>query len=399
MVKLSGLPIAAAGAATGALASLFFLLVAAKAGDELMRRLRQPVVIGEILAGVLIGPSVFGVVDASEMTELFAEIGVIFLLFWVGLNTHISDLTRVGRIAVMVGLFGVVFPVGAGLAVGLAFGEPLTTGLFIAAALAATSVGITAAVMRELGILDSRAARVILGAAVVDDVLALVLLSVAVGLADDGSISALNAIATIALAVAFIGFVTFGGTRLLRSRPALLQAPRFAESPLLPAVILCLGLALISVEIGMAAVIGAFIAGMIVGETQEHAAVEPEVAPLYAFFAPFFFVSIGLVVDLSSLASAGALGALAGLTTLACATKYVGARIGARSMSRLEARIVATGMIPRGEVGLIVAALGASAGVVDHSLYAVIVGVTLLTTVLAPPLMRRVVRGAPALPS
>lgn len=295
-------PIAASTAVADLLVDLFVVLLAAKLGDELFRRLRQPTIVGEILAGLLVGPAVFGLVEPSDILEVFAELGVVFLLFWVGLETKLSDLREVGPTAVSVGVLGVVIPFGAGVGLGLALGESTATALFLGAALVATSVGITSAVLLELGVMDRRASRTILGAAIVDDILALLLVAVASGVAVAGGID-IGAIAvTAAIAVGFIVFVALGGTKLLKKRPALLHEPHFSESPLLPAVIICLGLAAFAAQIGLAAIIGAFLAGMIVAETKDQSPIEEEVAPLYAFFPPFFFAYIGIQVSLSVLA-------------------------------------------------------------------------------------------------
>ncbi|MBA3348419.1 MAG: cation:proton antiporter [Actinobacteria bacterium] len=372
----------------GALVDLFVVLLAAKLGDELFKRLGQPTIVGEIFAGVVIGSSVLGLVEPTEILEVFAELGVVFLLFWVGLETRISELAEVGRAAILVGLFGFLFPLGAGIGLGFGLGEPAATSIFLGAALVATSVGITSAVLIELGVLGSRRARTILGAAVVDDILAMILLAVAVGLAAEGGVDATSIAVVIALAVAFVAFFALGGTRLLRARPRLLNAPRFSESPLLPAVILALGLAALAAEIGLAAIIGAFLAGMMVAETKEQHPIESEVAPLYAFFPPFFFVFIGLQVDLGAFVDVGTLALLAGVTALAIATKFAGSWLGARSLGRADAAFVGVGMVPRGEVGIIVAGIGRTTGVIGDELFAVIVGMSILTTLAVPPILR-----------
>ena len=383
------LTLAAAEGVAAALTDLFVVLLAAKVGDELFRRLRQPAIAGEILAGVAVGPSVLGFVEPTETLEVFAELGVVFLLFWVGLETRISDLREVGGTALWVGLLGIVLPFAGGYAIGAAMGEPAATAFFIASALVATSVGITSAVLIELGAVERRASRTILGAAIVDDVLALILLSVAVGLAAEGGIDAVGILVVAGLSVGFVAFFALGGTRVTRRWPQVLKAPRFSESPLLPAVIVCLGLAAFAAEIGLAAIIGAFLAGMIVAETKEQHPVEDEVAPLYAFFPPFFFVFIGMQVDLDALADGGTLLLLAVITAVAVVTKFVGAWVAARGLGPTDARIVGVGMVPRGEVGIIVAGIGAAEGVVEPDLFAAIVGMSLLTTLLVPPVLRR----------
>ena len=390
---MTAIPFAASAGIADILTDLFVVLLAAKLGDELFKRLGQPTLIGEILAGALVGPSVLGLVEPGEVLEVFAELGVVFLLFWVGLETKLSDMREVGRTAGLVGALGVVFPFAAGLGIALALGEPSATAVFVGVALVATSVGITSAVLIELGLLSGRAAKTILGAAVIDDILAMLLLAVAVGLGEEGGIDPVSLATTVGVAIAFLAFFALGGTRLTSARPQLLHVPRFSESPLLPAVIICLGLAALSAKIGLAAIIGAFLAGMIVAETKEQSPIEAEVAPLYAFFPPFFFAFIGMQVDLGQLVDAETLALLAGVTALAVVTKYAGARLGARGMTARDARIVAVGMVPRGEVGIIVAGIGAAAGVVDGQLFAVIVGMSVLTTLVAPPLLRRAARG------
>jgi Kef-type K+ transport system membrane component KefB len=384
--------VAAAGDAAAVLTDLFIVLLAAKLGDELFKRLGQPTIVGEILAGVLIGPSVLGLVDPGEVLEVFAELGVIFLLFWVGLETRVSEMRAVGGIAARVGLAGVLLPFAAGLGLALAIGEPSETSVFLGAALAATSVGITSATMIDLGLIRTRAARIVLGAAIIDDILALLLVAVATGIAASGGVEIGKLAVVVALALAFLAFFGLGGTRLLARRPQLLHAPRFSESPLLPAVILCLGVAALAAQIGLAAIIGAFLAGLMVAETKEQHPIEDEVAPLYAFFPPFFFASIGIELELGSLVEDKTLALLAAVTFLAVITKLVGAWLGARGADRRERRIVAVGMVPRGEVGIIVAGIGAVAGAIDEEMFAAIVAMSILTTIAVPPLLGRIAK-------
>ena len=382
------LPLAAAPAQE-ALVALFVVLLAAKAGEEICHRAGQPPILGEILAGVAIGPSAAGLVEPGEVLEVFAELGVVFLLFAVGLETRLADMRAVGGRAASVGLLGVVIPFAGGFGIGEATGETLETSLFIGAALMATSAGITSAVLLDLGIGDRPAARTILGAAVVDDVLALILLSVVVGLAGEGGVSVTGVAVLLLGAVVFIGVVAVGGSRLFGRYPGALKRPQFSETGLLPAVLLCLGLAALAGEIGLAAIIGAFLAGMVVAETRGHSDVEEQIKPLYAFFPPFFFAFIGLQVDLGALAEPGTLLLLAGVTATAIATKLAGSWLGTRGMPSRDRAIVSFGMVPRGEVGIIVAGIGVTAGVVDDDLFAVIVGMAVLTTVVAPPVLRR----------
>jgi Kef-type K+ transport system membrane component KefB len=387
------LPLAASTEVADLITDLFVVLLAAKIGDEIFRRLGQPAIVGEILAGVAVGPSVLGVVEPGEVLEVFAELGVVFLLFWVGLETRLSEMREVGAVALRVGVLGVVLPFAGGLGFGFLIGEPTATSVFLGAALVATSVAITSAVLIDLGALRTRPARTILGAAVIDDILALILLSIAAGVAtDDVDIAQIGTV--IALALAFVTFFALGGTRLLQRRPQLLHAPRFSESPLLPAVLICLGLAAFAAQIGLAAIVGAFLAGLMVAETREVHPIEEEVAPLYALFPPFFFAFIGAELPLGELGDGGTLALLAAVTALAFVTKYAGAWVGARSLGAGEARTVALGMVPRGEVGIVVAGIGTAEGIVTGDLFTVTVAMSVATTLIVPPLLRRSVARA-----
>jgi len=375
------------------LTQLFVVLLAAKIGDEIFKRIGQPALVGEILGGVLVGPAVLGIYRVTPETELFAEIGVVLLLFQVGVETRIGDLLRVGGTAASVGVLGVILPMGGGLALGAVLGYPIEVSVFLGAALTATSVGITARVLDDLGAMASQSGRVILGAAVIDDVLAMLIMAFASGLAA-GSVSAGQLATLVGLAGAFIGIVLVVGTRVLRTRPSILTDPEFAATPFLPGMILMLGLAALAALIGLAAIIGAFLAGMVVGESSERHALEEEVAPVAAFFTPFFFGFIGAQVNLAALADPLTLALLAGLTVLAVMTKFAGAFAGAIRLGRQRAALIGWGMVPRGEVGIVVAGLGLGAGAISSQLYSVVVGMAVLTTLMVPPLMAPLVRRA-----
>ena len=385
-------PLAASAGVADVLVDLFVLLVAAKIGDEIFKRIGQPTIIGEILAGVLVGPALLGWVEVGETVEVFAELGAIFLLFWVGLETKLDDLRDVGRTAGLVGVLGVVLPFVGGAGLAVALGQETAVVLFAGAALVATSVGITSAVLDNLGIVTAPAGRTILGAAVVDDILAMLILGVAVGIAGGGGADYASLAVSTGLSVLFVAFVALGGTRFMQRRPGILKEPRFSESPLLPAVILCLGLAAFSAKIGLAAIIGAFLAGMVVAETREQHPIEEEVAPLYAFFPPFFFAFIGLQLVPGKYADGRTLALLIAFTAVAVVTKFAGAWLGARSLGAREARIVGIGMVPRGEVGIVIAGVAIAEGAVDDEFFAIVVGMSIITTLIAPLALRAMSR-------
>jgi Kef-type K+ transport system membrane component KefB len=372
--------------ASEVLLQLFVLLLAAKIGDEVFKRLGQPTLIGEILAGVIVGPAVLGWYEINAETSLFAEIGVVLLLFHVGIETRLADLLRVGLPATAVGSLGVILPLVGGLGVGALFGFPIEVSVFLAAAMVATSVGITSQVFRDLDALGTMSGRIVLGAAIIDDILAMIILAVATGIAA-GGVNPERLAVLLLLAVAFVVIVVVGGTGVLRRRPSLLTEPEFARTPFLPGMIIMLGLAALAAAIGLAAIIGAFLAGMVVGESSERHALEEEVAPVAAFFTPFFFGAIGAQVDLAGLWNPQALLLMGIVTAVAVATKFVGAFIGAVALGIRRAALVGWGMVPRGEVGIVVAGLGLQLGVIEGSIYSVVVGMAVITTLLVPPLV------------
>lgn len=382
---------------TQVLIQLFVMLVAAMAGNEIFRRLGQPTIVGEILGGVIVGPAVLGIYTMDAETTLFAEIGVVLLLFQVGLETRLGALLSVGSTALAVAVLGVALPFGGAFVAAELAGGDLALAVFLAAALTATSVGITSSVLRDLGALGTRSGQIILGAAVVDDVLAIMILSVAAGVAA-GNVDTASLLGITAMALGFVVVVVVVGTRVLRGRRAILTAPRFADTPLLPGMIVMLGLAALAAYIGLAAIIGAFLAGMVVGESSERRALEAEVAPVAAFFTPFFFGSIGVQMDLAGLASPTAIGLLVGLTALAAVTKFAGAFIGAAREGIRRASLIGWGMVPRGEVGIVVAGLGLSAGAISSEVYSIVVGMAILTTIIVPPFLPALVRRAEADP-
>ena len=372
---------------------LFVLLLATKLGDEVFKRLGQPALVGEILGGVVVGPAVLGWYQITAETSLFAQIGAVLLLFEVGVHTRIGEVARVGGTALAVAMLGVALPFAGGYLLGGALDLSTTGRIFLAASLTATSVGITSGALRSFGALATQSGRVILGAAVIDDVLAMLMVAVAVGVAD-GQVSPERVLLLLGLAAAFIGIVVVGGTGILRTRRSLLTDPRFAETPFLPGMILMLGLAALAAQIGLAAIIGAFLAGMVVGESSERHALETETAPVAAFFTPFFFGFVGAQIDPAAFGSLPTLGLLAGVTLLAITTKFAGSFLGALRTGRNRAVLIGWGMVPRGEVEIIVAGLALTAGAIKPDLYAVIVGMVVITALLVPPLMGPLVRRA-----
>jgi Kef-type K+ transport system membrane component KefB len=376
------------GVATG----LFILLLAAKLGEEAMRRLGQPGVIGELLGGFVVGPYALGIVVPGETALVFAELGVIVLLFTVGLEVRTDDLFAVGRPAVLTAVIAMALPLIAGAGLATIIGKPPMASVFVGLALAATSIGITTRVLRDLGVLERRFARVVIGAALVDDILALVLIGLASGAAE-GDVS----IDTVIVAVTGIGLVVLGfaAARRARGLPAhVFTWPLFADTPLVPAFLIMLAIALLAAAIGLAAIIGAFIAGLILAETEAAGELERDFRPLASIFTPFFFAVTGAQIDLAMLLDPSVAALALALAVLGVLTKALGGIIGARSIGRWDAVIVGFGMVPRGEVGIVVANLALVAGLIDLSVFAAVMAAVVLTTVVAPYLVTWAVRRA-----
>src|SRR5215467_5351272 len=239
--------------------TIFVMFVAAKLAAEIFERLKQPAVAGEILAGVIIGPSLLGWVAPSELTATLSEIGVILLLFLVGLETKPADIFRVGWRAMLVAVLGVVLPFIAGYLVMLAWGETKIEAIFVGAAMVATSVGITARVLGQMGLLGLEVSRIILGAAVIDDILGLLILAVVSSLAKEGGVNYVPIGTTAALAIGFTLLVVMVGARAVSRIRMRVENLKVGQSYLVFGLALCLGLALVASYIGVAAIIGAFL--------------------------------------------------------------------------------------------------------------------------------------------
>jgi Kef-type K+ transport system membrane component KefB len=378
--------------AASILLALFVIFVAAQIGAEVAQRLKLPGVVGEIVAGCVIGPSVLGWIAPAQIAsgtplDVLAEIGVVLLLFAVGLETRLDDLKKVGRSAFLVGVCGVVVPFVLGALWAHSAGYDWAKSLFVAAAFVATSAGITARVLQELGALQRIESRVILGAAVIDDILAMLLLGIVTSMQAGGSVQVGTLALVLAQAVGFVAIIGWVGTRFMRRTGYLIERPNNPLSPLTITLALCLGLAFLSTRFGLAAIIGAFLAGMIASETRKREELEHQMRPLLAFLTPFFFVITGAKIDLGVFASGAALTTLLVVTVIAVVSKIVGGFIGALSLGKRGAAIVGIGMVPRGEVGIVIASLGLASGVFSDEIYAVIVAMSLLTSIVTPPVL------------
>ena len=378
--------------ASDILFTLFIVFVAAQIGGEIAQRLKLPGVVGEIAAGCVIGPSLLGWITPEQTAtgtplDVLAEIGVVLLLFSVGLETRLEDLKKVGKVAFLVGVLGVLVPFGMGSVWAHGSGFDWDKSLFVAAAFVATSAGITARVLQELNALQRVESKVILGAAVIDDILAMLLLGVVVSMQGGSGFNPSHLLMVLAGAIGFIAVVGLGGAQVMRWNSSWLEKPLAPHSPLMIVLALCLGLAYLSTLFGLAAIIGAFLAGMIASETRQQHTLEKQTMPLLALLTPFFFVVTGSKIDLHELANTDALLMLAAVTAIAIVSKLAGGWLGSLSLGKHSATIIGFGMVPRGEVGVVIASLGLAAGVFNNRIYAIIVAMSLLTAMVTPPVL------------
>ena len=370
------------------LLNLFLIIVFAKLLAEIFERFRQPAVVGEILAGVLIGPSILGWVQPSEMISLLAEIGVIFLLFMVGLETKPAAILKVGKKAFLVATLGVVVPFAAGYGLMYLYGSNTAESLFLGAALVATSVGITARVLSGLGLLDAPTARIILGAAVIDDILGLLILTIVSGISG-GDLSYVKLLGTAGAAIGFTIFVTFVGAPLVTKIAPRIERLRIGDSFFIFGMILCLGLSAAAAYIGVAAIIGAFLAGMALAESaEENHEMMKQTSGVMEFLVPFFLVNIGMSLNLSVFGDSSVIVMALIVTVVACLTKLIGCGLAALDLGWKRAAQTGVGMMPRGEVGIIVAQIGLTMGVITDRIFGVVLFMAVSTTLIAPPLIK-----------
>src|SRR3954447_8662985 len=378
--------------------SLLVVFASAKLLAEIFERLGQPGIVGEILAGILIGPHVLGWMAPNDVLRILSDLGVMFLLFRVGLEVKASDLMKVGGTAMVVALAGVVLPFFLGWGIMTLWGEPQLESVFTGAAMVATSVGITAQVLAARGLLAPRAAKIILAAAVVGAVLGLVVLALVSDMAK-GSVQYLNVAITGVVALGFTAFVAKFGTRIAqRVLPRVNAKLSAAESEFTLAMTLLFGLSVLAVYAGVAAIIGAFLAGMALSETCEHR-VHEFTNGVAELLAPFFLAGIGLHFDTTAFGNRSTLILATLILIAAIVSKFVGCGIGALGMGRRDAVRIGVGMIPRGEVGMVVAQIGLRMGVMAESVYGIIVFMSVATTLIAPPLLKLAFRGETPTPA
>jgi Kef-type K+ transport system membrane component KefB len=373
--------------------AMLCVFASAKLIRELFERIRQPGIIGEIVAGVLIGPHVLGWIRPNEVLSTLSELGVMFLLFRIGLEVDPQDLIRLGGTALAAATAGVIVPFAAGYGIALAWGQPRLDALFIGTSIVATSVAITAEVLASKGLLEARASRTILAAAVIDDVLGLIVLALVTSYAN-GQMNWTELALTAGLAIGFTLFITFLGQRTVSTLVPKVEAGMHAsEAQFSVAMAILFGLSALAVYAGIAAIVGAFLGGMALSQTVGKR-VHTMTNGVSELLTPFFLVGIGMTLEPTVFKSGATLSLAGVLLVVAILSKLVGCGLGAWRLGAKDAVRVGVGMSPRGEVGMVVAQIGRKLGVMPESVFAIVVFLSVATTLVAPPMIRVAFRGA-----
>lgn len=366
---------------------LIAILVSAKVLGELAEKIGQPAVLGELLAGVLLGQSLFGIVNPSvEMVHLLAEVGVVLLLFQIGLETNLGQLLQVGTASTAVAAVGVALPFVAGFYVCEALGLDVLPSLVASAALTATSVGITARVLSDLGRLKEPESQIILGAAVIDDIIGLVILAVVAQIVAGTELTVTSVGLTTLIAFGFVAAVVVIGRLIVPPTFDLLSRIGREETLATMAVALAFVVCYLADLAGSALIIGAFAAGLTLSPTRHAKVIEHGVARLGVFFVPIFFVSVGAAVDVGTFVDPRVMIVGGALIAVAIIGKVLAGY--APVWYKGRKLVIGVGMIPRGEVGLIFAQMGLTAGALTTGLFSAITMMVMVTTFMAPPLLK-----------
>ncbi|MDT6979910.1 cation:proton antiporter [Levilactobacillus zymae] len=385
------------------LGTLCLILVLTTLAGNFANRLGVPAVIGELLIGIVIGPAILNWVQLNSLVSLFSDIGVVILMFLGGLESDLKLLVKYLKPAIIVATSGVIFPVLIMGAVSWWWGFSALEALFIGVIFSATSVSISVAVLKEYHALGTREGATILGAAVADDIIGVILLSLMISLLASQGIQTAGSQPALGL-VLLEQVAFFGGTYLLVKwvAPYLMHLSErlvMASSVTIMSMVICLGMAWLADIVGLSGAIGAFFAGIAVANTPYRHTLADHVEPLgNAIFIPVFFVSVGLNMTLAHLGEN--MGLIVTLTILACLTKLIGCGLGARlsQFSWMSSTVIGTGMIARGEMGLITAQIGHQAGLMSNTSYSAMILVIILATILAPLFLKPALKHMPVAP-
>lgn len=365
---------------------IVLVLLATKLAGHLSVRLGQPSVLGKIIIGIVIGPALLGWIDDTDIVKQFSEIGVILLMFLAGLETNLSDLNRNKKAALLVAVGGIIVPILLGYAGSIYYGLSTAQAIFIGLLLSATSVSISVQTLKELGWLNSKEGSTLLGAAVLDDIIVVVLLAVAMSFFGDSDVSITWLIGKKVIFFAIIILVSIWVV------PAFLRlfSKLKVTVPLLSgALIICFGFAYFADSLGIAAIIGSFFAGIAISQTKFKEEIEEKVEPIAnGLFVPFFFVSIGLSVSFAGIGNQ--IWVIVVFSLIALLSKFIGSGLGAKmsGFSMRSSMGIGAGMISRGEVALIIAAMGLDSKLLPPEYYTPMIIVVVITTLATPPLLK-----------
>lgn len=374
------------------LETLFIILLATLIGGQLSSRLNLPAVIGELLAGIIVGPAVLNIVQPNDMIKIFSDLGVILLMFLAGLESDLKILVKLLRPSFLVAVCGMIIPIIVAYATGIFFHFSQLESIFLGLTFAATSVSISVAVLQEMGRLNSKEGLTILGAAVVDDLLSILLLSVAtsmIGVATAKNSAGLKLILAIFLQILYLFLLAFISVKIIPRLFKLSQKITLPASETLIAMIVIILSAWGAEMVGLSNVIGAFFTGLALSKTQTQKALKQNFTAIgYSSFIPVFFVSIGLEMSIKSIANDFLLFLL--LTVGSILSKLIGAGLGAKiaGFTNSNAFLVGTGMVSRGEMALVVAQIGLSNHLLAPTAYSTVIGAIIMTTVLSPFLLK-----------
>jgi len=367
--------------------AMLIIFGSAKLLAELFERLGQPGIVGEILAGALVGPSVLGWIHPNEMLKALSDLGVMFLLFGVGLEVKASDLLKVGGKATLVATLGVIVPFFAGWGILLLWGAPQIEAVFVGAAMVATSVGITASVLSARGLLHEVASKIILAAAVIDDVLGLIVLAIVSSVAR-GRVNSWEIALIAALATAFtVVMAVWGTTAAKRLLPIFGSRARADNAEFHIALVFLFALALLAQYTGVAAIVGAFLAGLALSDSAD-ARVRTLTRGVSELLVPFFLAGIGLHLNFAVFRSTSTVVLALVILATAIVTKLIGCGAGALSLGWNNVLKIGLGMVPRGEVGMVVAQIGLGMSVISTQIYSVVVFMAVATTMVTPSLLK-----------
>lgn len=367
------------------LLELVIIILATKIAGFIATKFGQPSVLGEIIVGIIIGPAVLGFVEKNELLHIFSELGVIFLMFFAGIETNLKDLTANLKSALSVASFGVVLPLIAGYFVGIGFGMDPSHSLFLGIVLTATSVSISVQTFRELGQLKTRESATVLGAAIADDIIGLILLAIVLSITVGGTSISMVLIKQ----VVFFAIIILCNWKLVPAISKSIDKLKIPDLSMIFAVVLCFGYAYFADFMGISNIIGAFFAGLALANDRHREQFEDKLSPTVSvIFIPVFFAYIGLNVKFDGIGEH--IWLIVILCVVSVLTKIIGGGFGAKitGFNMISSTLIGTAMVSRGEVALITSSIGLSKGLFSQAYYTPLIIAIVFTTIITPPLLK-----------